>query len=292
MHTYASVADAKRYATDEGIAWGEGSTNDALALGILESASRRVDGFCRRGPSGFGPRIGTNRYDAEGGTTLDFGDDLLTTTAVTFRDGTASAVTSTPAANTDYYLVNQQGSYDSGPYRRAILHGQGTITRLPSGLRVIDWAGTWGERDERRTLTAVVDAALNDSATSVAISAVAEFSPGMTIRVGTEQMYVELVDADVSQDTLTVVRAVNGTTIAAHADCAPISRYVYHPAVVEATLRIWFKRWGARNAGADGTDGGGEVGVTVGRESEDTILRRTLGPQGANLRLMGAVVFG
>ena len=54
------------------------------------------------------------------------------------------------------------------------------------------------------------------------------------------------------------------------------------------TLRLWGRRWAARTAGADGMDGGGNVGVISPRESEDTILRRTVG----HLRLMGPVVFG
>ena len=286
MHTYASLDDAKRFLTDEGIAWGDGSTNDPLALAILESVSRRVDEWCRRERSGFGPRVGTNRYDASGGTTLDFGDDLLTTTTATLLASTASATTSTITADTDYFLVNQRGDYEPGPFRRAILHGQGTTTAFPTGLRVIEWAGTWGHSNQTRTLTATTAEALDDSETTVEVSAVAELSPGQTILVGSEQMYVRATTDD-TQDSIEVVRAVNGTTATTHLTAAPIARYVYDPAVVDVTLRLWLRRWRARDAGADGTDGGGAVGVMVPRESEDTILRRGVG----HLRLMGSVVF-
>jgi hypothetical protein len=288
MHTYATLDDAKQYLTDEGIAWADGSTNDALALGILESVSRRVDEWCRRSRfgSGFGPRIGTNRYDASGGTTLDFTDDLLTTTSVVSRAVTASSTTTAPAADTDFYLVNQQGTYEPGPYRRAILHGQGTVTAFGSGRRVVEWAGTWGHQDVTRTLTPTTAEELDATETVVDVSALGELSPGMTILIGSEQMYVRAV-TDATPDTITVDRGVNGTEAATHTTAAPILRYVYDPAVVEVTLRVWAKRWRSRDAGGDGSDGGGQVGVTVPRESEDTILRRGVG----HLRLLGAVVF-
>ncbi len=286
MHTYASLADAKRFLTDEGIAWGDGSTNDSLALAFLESVSRRVDEWCRRERSGFGPRLGTNRYDASGGTTLDFGDDLLSTTTATLLASTASATTSTIAADTDYFLVNQRGDYEPGPFRRAILHGQGTTTAFPSGFRVVEWAGTWGHRDETRTLTVTTSEALDDSETTIDVSALTGISPGMTLLLESEQVYVT-DSTDSTTDSIEVVRGVNGTTAASHLTGLAISRYVYDARVVDVTLRLWLRRWRARDAGADGVDGGGQVGIMVPRESEDTILRRGVG----HLRLMGSVVF-
>lgn len=291
MHVYASLADAKRYASDEGIAWGEGSTNDALALSILESLSRHVDGWARRSRmfgSGFGPRLGTNRYDAKGGTELDLRDDLLDTDTVTLLASTASTDTSAIVEDTDFFLVNQGGGYEPAPYRKAVLHGLGDTTHFPTGLRVIEWAGKWGHQDVRRTLTATLDAALNASATTVAVTDLDELSPGMTLLVGSEQMYVVTLIPDAMGDTITVDRGVNGTTAASHLDEAALERYVYDPRVVDATLRLWGRRWAARNAGADGTDGGGSAGIVTPRESEDTILRRTLG----DLKLMGPVVVG
>jgi hypothetical protein len=288
MHTYASLDGAKRYLTDEGIAWGEGSTNDQLALDSLESVSRRVDWWCRRSSfgSGFGPRIGTNRYDASGGTTLDFFDDLISTTGVVSRASTGSATTTAPAADTDYYLTNQMGTYEPGPFRRAMLHGQGTVTAFGRGARVVEWSGTWGHQSVTYPLAPTTAEALDETETEVDVSALTDLSPGMTILVGSEQMYVRGV-TDSTTDSITVVRGVNGTTAATHQTAKPIARYVYDAGVVEVTLRLFARRWTARNAGADGTDGGGQMGLLVPREGEDTILRRTVG----HLRLMGKVAF-
>jgi hypothetical protein len=58
---------------------------------------------------------------------------------------------------------------------------------------------------------------------------------------------------------------------------APITRYVYDASVHTCALRLAEKRWKARDAGADGSDGGGDVGVLSPREGEDLIIRRMLG---------------
>ncbi len=288
MHTYASLDDAKQFLIDEGVAWGSGSTNDSLALTILESVSRRVDAFCRRSRfgSGFGPRIGTNRYDASGGATLDFSDDLLSTTGVTSYATTAASTSTAPVADTDWYLINQKGTYEPGPFRRAILHGQGTVTAFGSGLRVVEWAGTWGHQEVTHDLAPTTAEALDGSEVVVDVSALTGLSPGVSILVDAEQMYVTAV-TDSTTDSITVVRGVNGTTAATHLTGATIARYDYPAAVVDTTLRVWTRRWRARDAGADGVDGGGSVGIVVPREGEDTILKRGVG----HLRLLGPVVF-
>ncbi len=289
MHTYATLHEAKRYAVDEGIAWGEGSTNDHLALAILESVSRRVDGWTRRSAfgSGFGPRLGTNRYDSTGCTSLDFDDDLLSTDSVLSRASTASSTTTAPAEETDFYLVNNKGQYEPGPYRKAILHGLGNVLAFGSGLRVVEWTGVWGHQDVTVPLVPAAGEAIDDDQTDIEVSALGEISPGMTLLVDDEQMYVRaLIDADPTF-SITVVRGVNGTTAAEHDDESEMARYIYDPGVTEVTLRLWGKRWAARNSGADGSDGGGDVGFIQPRESEDTILRRTIN----HLRMLGPVVF-
>lgn len=290
MHVYASLDDAKRYLTDEGIGWSEGSTNDALALSTLESVSRHIDWWCRRSRafgSGFGPRLGTNRYDTAGKTGLDLGDDLLETTTVTFLAGTASITTSTVTADDDYFLLNQGGGYDSPPYRRAVIHGQGTTVRFPTGMRVVEWVGKWGYQDAHRALVATLGEAIADDDLTFEVSASAEFSPGMTVLVDDEQMYVVSVTSGMTP-SIRVDRGVNGTTAASHLDLAIVERYLYDPRVVDATMRLFARRWSARNAGADGSDGGGDVGIVVPRQSEETILRLTI----SDLKLMGSVVPG
>src|SRR3990170_2543849 len=124
--------------TDSG-ATSLGTTNDTLLLGVLASVSETIDDRLERSGfgSGFGPRTGTNRYDGAGGSKLRLRDDLLTATTVTLLDSTESATTQTPVADTDYYLLNADGTYEPAPYRTLLLHGQG-ISAFGSGKRVTE----------------------------------------------------------------------------------------------------------------------------------------------------------
>jgi hypothetical protein len=220
--------------------------------------------------SGFGPRIGTNRYDGKAGSCLRLEDDLLSITTLTLLDGTAGASIGTPVADTDYYLRDGEGHYDRLPYREFVLHGQGTITTLGTGTRVNAVTGKWGYQDVRVTAASLTTEALDASETGVDVTDGTDFSPGNTILIETEQMYV----SSIATNTLTVVRAANGTTAATHSTAAAIGVYGYPAEVIDACLRLSLRRWKGRDAGADGTDGGGDVPMVAPREGEDTILRR------------------
>ena len=91
-HCYASTDKFKAFLVSNGVT-DFGSTDDDAMLTVLEASSRRIDGYCRRSRfgSGFGPRIGTNRYDTAGGLDLAFDDDLLALTSATVYAGTGGA---------------------------------------------------------------------------------------------------------------------------------------------------------------------------------------------------------
>lgn len=279
-HTYQSLLAWKNYARDQGATamWTAGTSNDAVALSILESVSARIDQWCGRSAfgSGFGPRTGTNRYDGAWQTELRLRDDCISITSVTALDTTAGA-SSTPAADTDYYLVNARGQYEPAPYRTIILHDQAsTITRFGLGYRVTSVAGVWGYQSVTLLLADTAAEAIDASETAIDVSGLTDLDAGQTILIDSEQMYVSAVTTG-TPDTITVVRGVNGTTAATHSNGAAISRYVYPGPIIEACNRLALRRWRARDAGADGTDGGGDVPMTIPREGEETILRRTAG---------------
>jgi hypothetical protein len=277
-HVYATLAEADDYILGRGsnLLSGQSAEAAALKLAILESVSRRIDDVAERSDfgSGFGPRIGTNRYDGSGGSVLRLHDDLLTVSAITIRPSTASSSTQTPAADTDYYLVDAMDEYSTGPFRKLLLHGQGSVTSFGYGYRVTDVAGIYGHQNVTiPTGTTVASGLASDAAaTSFVSSASPALSPGMTLLIGSEQLYVYVV----SGTTITVVRGANGSTAATHANSSAIARYVYDARVHEVGLRLFTKRWKARDAGADGSDGGGEISMVTGREGEDTIIRRGL----------------
>lgn len=271
-HTYATIDDA-----NDGIKSGGAATlttNTAAKLAILEAVSRRIDEVCHRSKfgSGFGPRIGTNYYDGDGSNTLYLGDDLQSLSAFTVASATGGTGVS-PVATTDYFLANADG-YTGPPWRAIILHGSGTPTVFGPGYRTIAATGTWGHSNVTvpSTTTMASGFAASASATTFTTSASPTLSPGMTILVGTEQMYV----SGLSGTTATVVRGANGSTAAVHADGSAIAVYQYDARVRETAIRLFLRRWKARDAGADGTDGGVDIPSQQTREGEKLIIERGL----------------
>jgi hypothetical protein len=188
-----------------------------------------------------------------------------------------------PVVDTDFLLAGL-GGYEA-PYRKILL-GHGTPTRFGHGNRLTSVTGTWSYPYRTRLLAVTMDEALDASETVCDVSGLTDLSPGMTILVDSEQMYVLETTPDASQDRITVERGVNGTTAATHLTAAPITRYVYDASVHTLALRLAEKRWKARDQGADGSDGGGDVGTLSLREGEDTVIRRMIG---ATVMLTGHV---
>ena len=272
MHTYASLAAWKNYARDQGATamWTAGTSNDQVMLDILSSVSERIDQWCERSAfgSGFGPRLGTNRYDGHFDRWLHLRDDLLSVTGITAYPSTEAATSSALTADDDYYLLNGRGQYEPGPFRRIVLHGLGSVTQFGYGLRVTEVAGVWGYQSTTLVLTPTTAEALDATETEIDVSALTDFDLGQTLLVEAEQMYLTGTTAG-TPNTITVVRGVNGTTAAVHDTGKAISRYVYPTAVIDACNRLALRRWRARDAGADGTDGGGDIPMTVPREGEE-----------------------
>lgn len=273
-HTYASVAVFNDFLRDGGSTTfaTEASTIVARKLAILEAVSLVVDEWCDRSRfgSGFGPRTGTNRYDGDGTDLLVLSDDLLSITSVAVLAGTGGGST-TYTDETDFY----KEPYDRAPYRRLRCHALTGNAVWDWGRRTVSVAGSWGYQSVTRTASATTNEAMDTSETGLDVSAAAEFSPGQTILVGAEQMYV----TSLSGTTLTVRRGHNGTTAASSSLGAAISIYEYPTGVVDASLQIAHRRWAGRGSGADGSDGGGEMPPV-----------RTQRPNAAELSILSSTV--
>lgn len=278
-HTYATVPAFHKYRVDGG---STETANDSTILPILEAASRAVDNFCNRSMfgSGFGPRTGTNRYNGQGGHTVDFADDLLSLTSISLLDSTAGSSLGSVVADTDYYLTDEGGRFEPAPYRKFLLHGQGSVTRLGIGHRVSSFTGTWGYENRTRTATATAGAIASTTATTFVIGGTDDLEVGMTLLIDSEQVYLRAK----SGTTATIDRGVNGTTAATHSGGAAIAFYLYTPAVVDATLRIAHRRWKMRDAGLVANFGGGTMPDSAHQDSEWSILRSTVN----HLRLYSA----
>ncbi len=243
-HVYADLNVFKAYLTDVAADFGSGSDADLLLA--LESASRTVDGHCKRtGPdhpmSGFGPRLGTNRYDGGFGNELYLDDDLLTITTVTGGSGTV-------VDETAFY----KGPYDRPPYRYLLTPSNisGTVW-YNVNRRAISVTGKWGYSDQA-VLATQLNGALAAVTTTTTITTDAAVVPGQTLLIGTEQLYVR----SVSGLTASCDRGCNGTTAAIQADDSPVSFYQYPANVTRATLVIAQRRRKSRDAGLSGDFGG------------------------------------
>lgn len=256
-HVYAHLDAFKSYLVDVATNFGNSSDTDLLLT--LESASRTVDGHCKRtGPdhpmSGFGPRLGTNRYDGVSGSELPLEDDLLALTGSVTVGGTSLTDESS------YY----KGPYDRAPYRYLAAPSRTGIW-WATIRRAISVPGKWGYSDDPLSLT-TLNGALDSSATSVVLTAAAV--PGMTLLVDAEQMYVR----SIATVTATVDRGVNGTTAATHLTLAPVSYYRYPANVTRATLVIAQRRRKSRDAGLSGEFGSGVTPTTANSERTERWL--------------------
>lgn len=262
-HTYANLAAFRDFTTDQGSTILTNAYNAARMLAILRSVSRTMDRYANRGTS-FGPEILTRRYRPDGSTCIDLKADLLTISSVTTKnlDGTGSA---TITDNTDFYKepLNED-------QKRELVALFGTF-----GPGWLDVAGTWGYQNVTAPSTTTVASGLSvgTTATTFTTSASPTISPGDTLLIESEALFVRAL----SGTTATVVRGVHGTTAATHADASAIATYQYPEQAIDTCLRLADKRWKARDAGADGTEGGFDYAATTPREGEAKILMNGIG---------------
>lgn len=266
-HTYASVTEFKKFLSEGGTEYGTNSDADLLTL--LEGVSRTVDDALDRSSfgSGFGPRIGTNVYDGTGSGCLDLRDDLISYTSGTVAAQTGGSTTAI-ADSTDFYLDNGAGRYVA-PYRRLRLHYLTSVS-VGSGMRIWSIVGKWGYQDEQVTATTAAEA-MDTSETGYDVTDGTAFAIGQTLLADSEQMYI----TGISSNTLTVVRAANGTTAASHSSGITLTTYRYPREVVTATLLVAQRRWRMREAGVTGDFGGGGIPGQSFRDTERSIIRNT-----------------
>ena len=245
-------------------------THDARLLGMLEAASRWIDGYCGRQ---FGAVHGERRFDGTGKASLTV-PDLVTVSSMRVREASGQWVRWL-TADWLLYPLNAAPTEPSGrPYTRVMLAGK--HRRFPLSRAGVAVSGVWGYGDVREDAgqqvadgsAVTADAAVVVVAPASAGAAV-PLSAGHTVRIGSEQLYVTGVTAGVGKTTLSVQRGVNGTVASAHAVGAGLSVYRYPSGVAEACLlqaAVW---WRERLGGPFTPDatfdqstgaGGGDVG--------------------------------
>lgn len=269
MHTYLTVADFKADLADGS------STTPAGLLKRLEAASRRVDEWCGRSRfgSGFGPRIGTNRYspDPDEPYRLWLDDDLVSLTELRVAYVTGGPTT-VYTEETDFYLA----PYDRTPKRMLASGIPGSSMALPHLRRNVEADGTWGYSNDRVALeqTAGAIADTTDPTITLMSSDLSELSPGQTLWIDDEMVYVRELG---ETDTIEVDRGANGTTAATHAADSTISLVRYPSAVVDAAAQIALRRWRRRDTNQAAAFGESGFVQTAPEPGELAILRSTVG---------------
>ena len=147
-------------------------------------------------------------------------------------------------------------TYPENTYPKTRLEANpfGSYGHLGAGFRkAIKITGTFGygndwPGDYKYTAQSTVGSALTSTANTISVTAstAAEFSPGMTLKVGSEQVYINSAPTG---STCPIVRAQNGTTAASATTGTSISIYQYPQAITQACVIQTIKTWKRRESG-------------------------------------------
>ena len=258
-NSYGNLATLK---TQLGIS---GTTDDTKLLQSLEMASRSIDVFCNRY---FYITSETKQYRGAGNR-LMLDDDLLSiTTFTTLKDDRSTDKT---WANTDYELFPLGDT--TYPKDFIELADNTTAGSFASGIkRGVQIAGMFGYGNGSSTTpymeaTTTNDGSFSASDTTFTATAGANLNIGETILIDSEQMYI----TGISSNTITIQRAMNGTTGASHSTGASVNVYQYPQEVVNACYlqagRI-SKRWQTAYATAIGAPEMGSFEVSTNLDGD------------------------
>jgi len=270
------VADFGTYAVLQAFkSWlGEtGTSEDARLLTALEDASRRIDDHCQRH---FYTRTASRYYTAARHPGCLLLDDDLLSVATLKTDSDGDRVYDETWAVTDYDL-EPDNKY---PKWRVVVAPHGDYS-FPSYRRGVEIAGLWGYGDGVSASpwlpTACTITVADTTGLTVTPSDQSLLRVGQTILVGAEQMYVQaLADGGAGADSATVVRAVNGTTGAAH-NLAAASVALYPTPIRRACLRIAARIYRLESVPL-GVAGSAEMGTLPVAQAVDTETLHWLAP--------------
>ncbi|MDA1128120.1 MAG: hypothetical protein O2913_05400, partial [Chloroflexi bacterium] len=195
-----------------------GTGDDDELFQLLLAVSDWVDHYCNRH---FYPRTQTLVFDGKETAQLLL-PDLISITSLK-EDTNGDLTFNETWATSDYWLQPYNASptqHWGVPYTSIKPRSEGNKSGgFSAGEQNIQLAGIWGYRQfSEDSGTDLNDASMDTSKTTVAVDDGTQFQIGQTILIGSEQMLVTAV----SGNNLTVSRALNGTTAAAHDDNSDI----------------------------------------------------------------------
>ena len=235
-----------------------GTANDDRLLNLAEAASGVIDRWCNRH---FFARRATLRFDGGGEVSIGI-PDLIGADIGGVRTYDRYGAPATVWDADDYELLPfdaapaSSGNPNSRPYTRLLATGAGDRVCFPLGRGNVEVSGVWGWGQHLRRADATANEVADAGANSVTVSADGGISPGHTLLIGDEQLYVR----GRVRNTLSVERGVNGTTPAPIAAKSAIDIYEYPPAVSEAALLLAVRIWQGARGGVDDWQAGG-IGI-------------------------------
>lgn len=215
-----------------------GTGDDDEMFQLLLAVSDWVDHYCNRH---FYPRTQTLAFDGNGATRLLIPD--LVSLASLKEDTTDDKTFNETWAADDYWLepYNAEPTEHWGqPYAAIRVRQHGTKDVFNAGEQHFQVAGSWGYRQLKEdSKTDLNDASMTTTKITVAVDDGTQFAIAQTIMIGNEQMLL----INIATNDLTVTRALNGTTAAAHADNSDIYILRWPASIERATLIQTARMW-------------------------------------------------
>lgn len=230
-----------------------GTTYDSVLLRMASHASGLIDQAAGRQ---FWPELATRYFDGNGKIELWLPEPVLAITTLTMSDDQGYSYSETPVENTDWWASDGL-EYGRSPTQLLVMNPNGSYAIFYGGRRAVKIVGVWGWH---RNYTAAWQSSQDALAASITAAATTltvadadgvdamgltpRFEVGQLLRIDSEYLTVTAVTAGTT-NSLTVVRACNGTTAAIHAKDAVIYVWRADDLVRQATLIQavrWFKR--------------------------------------------------
>jgi len=218
------------------------TSQDTRIKDLIRNVSKWLEEECR---TWWMPVTATRLFDHPGDTSrLNLDQWLLSITTFT-TNNTAQAVTS---ADRLLLQVCDEATYNEKPYNVIVMRGSvPDLLYTSTRKQANSVAGTWGYNDDTAATGATV---LNDPLAAAGLSLTVltgTLETGWMLLIGTEQVFVSSITAGSPNDTVTIIRAQNGTTAAAHVVTTAISRYT-PPVDLEAACGMTVARMYHRGA--------------------------------------------
>lgn len=240
--TEIKAAMPEAYASDD-------TGQDSIIYALSERISRLIDLYTNRR---FSPYDQTMYFDGRGEVELWI-PDLFSVTTVSNGTGSydsdGNAEMSTDFGTADYLLYFGNVARPLGSYNRLLIHPEAAnASEWTDGVDQVQITGAWCYHEDRAngwedSGDTVQDASLTSDATTITVSDAdgsdrfgfsPRFQVGQLIRI--EDEYCEVTAVDASGNTLTVVRGVNGSTAAAHAQNTQIDIWRPVPVVKQVCI--------------------------------------------------------